>query len=315
MNFADILEGNEALVEVLSGMVRSGRIPHAIMLHEDDGGGAVAIALSFLEQLYSGSGKISKLIHPDVHFIFPVTSGDTTDEYLENWRSLVLSNPLFTEEDLGEALGIETKSSIIAVPQAKAVLDTLSLSALEGGYRSVLVYLPEKFNTEAANRLLKSIEEPEPMTQFVFITHSPEKVLQTIASRCQTLRVIPRIRKSPVNDRYEEILDGVMASLISRNLPSLLEAMDAVADLPSREHAKAFCRFACDRFREMFLCQQNLSNLSCGSEKIDGWASSCSKTFPRAALEIMTRAQSLLERNVNTKIIFTDAADRLYLKI
>ena len=91
MRFADIA-GNEEVVRALAGMVDSGKIPHAIMLHEDDGGGAFPIVQAFLQYVYCKNreggdscgacpscGKVSKLIHPDVHYIYPVNTGSSTE--------------------------------------------------------------------------------------------------------------------------------------------------------------------------------------------------------------------------------------------
>ena len=126
MRFADIT-GNEDVVKALAGMVDSGKIPHAIMLHEDDGGGAFPLAQAFLQYLYcknrSGGdscgscpscGKVSKLIHPDIHYIFPVNTGRSVD-FAAQWRELVQTNPNFTENELGEALGIEGKTALRTV--------------------------------------------------------------------------------------------------------------------------------------------------------------------------------------------------------
>ena len=144
----------QELLHTLCALVDAGKVPHAILLHEEDGGGAVPLALQFLEHLFGEApgGKISKLIHPDVHFVFPTVS--SSKACLPVWRSLVLEHPHFRQEDLTAALGIEGKTAMIAVAEAKEILSTLSLSALEGGYRAVLMYLPEKMNAEAANRLL-----------------------------------------------------------------------------------------------------------------------------------------------------------------
>ena len=321
MRFSEIT-ANEDVLRALSGMVDSGKIPHAIMLHEDDGGGAVGLANAFLQYLYCKSrsdgdscgecpscNRISKLIHPDVHYIFPVNAGNLSVNFAKQWRELVLGNPVFTENDLTEALGIEGKSSLIAVGEAKAMLETLSLSALEGGYRSVVIYLPEKMNQEAANRLLKVIEEPPRLTQFVLITHSPEKILQTIASRCQRIRVMPcsGLRKTRVE--FPEF-DTLMDALVRKDLSAALEASDALAALPSRESAKSFCVFAGERLRDIFLAQQGLS---AADERTGRLASSLKKTFPRTALQAFDRARMLIERNVNLKILFTDLANRLYM--
>lgn len=321
MRFADI-QGNAEVLKALSGMIDSGRIPHAIMFSEPDGGPAWSVAMAYLQYLYCESrtpgdscggcpscNRIGKLIHSDVHYIFPTTSGQSSASLMPQLRELVKDNPHFTEAELGAALGIDSKSSLIPVAEAREVLSQLSLSALEGGWRSVVIYLPEKMNQEAANRLLKSLEEPEPLTQFLLITHAPEKVLQTIASRCLRLQLGGEV-KAPDFDS-PELLDDLMDALLSRDLFAALEAGERIAALPSRENAKAFCKFASDAMRNLFLQQQGLRLASTGSGKASEWAARAPKTFPRAAVAVFDRAYRLVERNVNAKIIFTDMVNRL----
>ncbi|MBR4809228.1 MAG: hypothetical protein IK031_03000 [Bacteroidales bacterium] len=322
MRFSDTNASPEVL-KVLAGMVNSGRIPHAILFSEPDGGPAFSVAMAFLQYLYCHSrgesdscgecpacNRVGKLIHPDIHFVFPVTSPNTSTALMPQFRELALANPRFTEAELGSALGIDSKSSLIAVAEAREVLAQLSLSALEGGWRSVVIFLPEKMNQEAANRLLKAIEEPEPMTQFILITHAPEKVMQTIASRCQHLQLGAEV-KAPEFDS-PELLDELMEALLRKDLYAALEACDRISSLPSRESAKAFCKFASDAMRNLFLSQQGMKLPQTGSGNAAAWASGARKTFPRAAVACFDRAFRLVERNVNAKIIFTDLVNRLY---
>lgn len=331
MRFADIT-GNADVCRALAGMVDSGKVPHALMLHEDDGGGAMSVALAFLQYLYCRQhtegdscdvcptcNKIRKMIHPDVRFVFPVNTGTSLD-YLAQWRQLVLSDPYFTENSLAEALEIEGKSSMIKVEESKGILDMLSLSALERGYRAVVIYLPERMNKEAANRLLKAVEEPPALTQFVLITHSPESVMTTIRSRCQLIRVLPPHRSlaaAPAQER--ELMSGLMQALLSKDLLATLEAADAIGALPSREKAKSFCKFAADRLRYIFLLQQQMDVLAPlpedELEELRLWASKCRKSFPRKGAEALGRAQTMIGRNVNVKIVFTELAGSLFLAI
>ena len=315
MTFDDI-QGNEQVKQALSGMVASGRIPHAIMFHEDDGGGAIAFCHAFLELLF-GSSKVSRMIHLDVHYTFPCVGG-LSEPYLPQWRELVLSNPSFTENDFNEALGFESKSAIIAVPEAKAILNCLAFNPIEGGYKAVVVYLPEKMNADAANRLLKAIEEPVGKTQLLFITHAPEKVLPTISSRCQRIRLVPD-RNVKGNDYIGERMDlfrSLMDSLLARDLGAALDAGEAIASLKSREKMKAFCRFAGDALREVFLLQQGLKDLSAvDNEYLRELAAKCRRTFPRKASEVLDRANMLIDRNVNQKILFCDMVNRMFLMI
>ena len=319
----DEIRGNEDVKRALAGMIDSGRIPHAIMLYENDGCGAISLALGFLEKL-TGSQKVRKLIHPDIHFIFPVTKGSkvstdkpTSESYLAYWRELVSGNPYFLESDLNDALGIEGKSSLIAIAEAKFIIDKLSFHSLEGGWKAVVVYLPEKMNAEAANKLLKAIEEPSGKTQFLLVTHSPEKVLPTIYSRCQSIRIMPVTRETlSGGDDYAEdetFFRMLMEALVARDLSSALEVGELLSARTDREKAKSFCKFASDRLRRIFLLQQGLEDLASADGSLSELASKVKKTFPRRALEHLSRANALVERNVNLKILFTDLVDKLYI--
>lgn len=301
----DRIRGNSDVVKALVDMVDSGRIPHALMLYENDGCGAMLFALAFLERLM-GSQKVHKLIHPDIHFVFPVTKGNkvktdkpTSELYLQYWRELLLRHPYFLESDLDEALGIVGKSSVIAVAEAHKIIDRLSIGALEGGYRAVLIYLPEKMNGETANKLLKFIEEPPASTQFVLVTHAPEGVLPTISSRCMGIRIGPMLREeiqdvlvaeyaadseqarsaaetaggsvgravlAMAQDGEQgseaELFCDLMKALISKNLSESLDLGDKIASLPSREKAKSFCRFCGEAFRKILMIQQGLPQIS-----------------------------------------------------
>ena len=327
MTFAQV-QGNTEVKRALTGMVDAGRVPHAILFHEEDGGGAFPLTLAFLQYLFckhrSGGdscgacpscGKISRLIHPDVHIVFPTAANALSEQYMEPLRRLVAENPAFRETELSEALGIEGKNSLIAVAESRRLLEKLSLSALEGGYRAVVIYLPERLNAEAANRLLKMIEEPPQQTQFVLIAHQLDKVLTTIASRCQRIRIQPAGPLAAAEFSESELLDDLMDALLGKDLLGALEVSERIASLPSRESAKAFCIFAADRLRQVFLCQQGVEGAGQISPQARDWAARCRKTFPREALSVLDRAQTLIGRNVNLKILFADMADRMYLLI
>ena len=183
-----------------------------------------------------------------------------------------------SRDELYAAIGIEGKQSLISVNEARSILDKLSLSAVEGGYRTVVVYLPEKMNQQAANALLKMVEEPPEKTLFLLVTLQPEKVLTTIFSRCLFLRVRPFSREedraihakegaetTEMADLFHDLLDA----LVRKDLLGALEAADAVADLGSREKQKRFCRVASEGLRNIFLLQQGLPDLAdlLGDEK------------------------------------------------
>ena len=170
-------------------------------------------------------------------------------------------------------------------------------------------------NAEAANRLLKMIEEPPLQTQFLLIAHQPEKVLTTISSRCQRIRIQSGGAAPEAEFADAALMDELMASLLAKDLLGALDVADRIASLPSRESAKAFCAHAAERLRQVFLVQQGVWLSGEVSPEAQRWAGQCRKTFPREALAVLDRAQTLIGRNVNLKILFADMADRMYLLI
>lgn len=341
------ITGNEALKGTLRSMADSGRVPHAMLLYENDGCGATALALAFLQYLNCGARaggeacgecpscrQMAKLIHPDVHFVFPVNKSakvsedkPVSDSFLPYWRTLVLDNPYFREEDLQEALGIEGKKGEIALGEAKSIISKMSLTAVEDGYKAVLCYLPEKMNPTAANKLLKLVEEPPEKTVFVFVTHAPEKMMQTVFSRCQSMRVLPLTKEESARIRGEErpneeffpMVSSLLDAVARRDLLSALETGEAAAALPSREKQKMFCTYLSGCLRRIFLLGQ-------GQEELAGIFPEESAFYRTASLRFgapfcmkaetaIDRTVSLIDRNVNSKILFCDLVDRIFVAI
>ena len=351
MRFADVI-GNAEVAKALVSMADSGRVAHAMLMYENEGCGALALALAYLQYLNcadrSGGDscgecpscrQISKLIHPDVHYVFPVNKGPKTTEdkptsesYIHYWRELALANPYFTEADLQKAIGIESKSGLIAVAEAKSIINKVSLTSVADGYKAVILYLPEKMNQETANRLLKMVEEPPEKTLFIFITHSPEKVLQTIFSRCQSIRVMPLSKEeaekvkamNPFDDneeydRFMELFADLMRALAAGDLQAALECGEIIAALESREKQKAFCTFAARCIRKIFMLQQNLPQLADVAQHEQEFyaemASRCGKGFCVRTITNIDNVVAMIDRNVNSKILFCDLVNRMYLGI
>jgi DNA polymerase-3 subunit delta' len=326
----DVSSSNAQVAAALRQMAESGRIPHAMLFHENDGGGAFPLIIDFLDEVYGHNPRVKKLIHPDVHFVFPVAGPSekkpVSDQFLGPWRELLQENPCFFENELYAAIGIEGKQGLISVNEARSILDKLSLSAVEGGYRTVVMYLPEKMNQQAANALLKMIEEPPENTLFLLVTLQPEKVMTTIFSRCLFMRVLPfsreedraiHAKEGAETTEFADLFHDLLNAVVRKDLLGALETADAVADLGSREKQKRFCKIAGEGLRNIFLLQQGLPDLAdiLGDERpfYEEMAAKLRKTFSRQALAALDRALLLLERNVNQKILFTDLVNRLYM--
>lgn len=351
MRFSEII-GNAEVAKALSSMADNGRVAHAMLLYENEGCGAMALALAYIQYLNCSNPsdgdscgecpscrQMSKLIHPDVHFVFPVNKGPrttddkpTSESYIKYWRELVLANPYFKEADLQKAIGIESKNGLIAVAEARSIITKLSLTAVADGYKAVVFYLPEKMNQETANRLLKMVEEPPEKTIFIFITHAPEKVLQTIFSRCQSIRVLPLSKEetekvkelNPFDDKEEyvffrDLFSDLMNAVVERDLMTALECGESLAALESREKQKAFCAFASECVRKIFLVQRKMPQLAVISSDEEEFYSSiaarCGGRFCTSAVAEIEKVVAMIDRNVNSKILFTDLVNRMFLSI
>lgn len=351
MRFADVI-GNASVAAALSTMADNGRVAHAMLLYENEGCGAIALALAYVQYLNCSNPvegdscgecpscrQMAKLVHPDVHFVFPVNKGPktsddkpTSESYLKYWRELVIADPYFSEADLQKAIGIESKNGLIAVAEAKSIISKLSLSSVSGGYKAVIFYLPEKMNQETANRLLKMVEEPPAQTIFLFITHAPEKVLQTIFSRCQSIRVLPLTKEEQVavdslrpkeedddESVFLDLFSDLLRSVVSRDLSAAIECGEAIAALDSREKQKAFCSYAATCIRKIFMLQQKLPQIAFVSDEESEFylemASKCPKGFCVRTVANIEKVVAMIDRNVNSKILFCDLVNRMFMNI
>lgn len=207
MRFADVI-GQEDVKRILRSQVKADRLPHALLLAGDTGYGTLALALALASYIMcehhednDSCGhcpeciKTDKLIHPDMHFSFPVikksSSSTTSDTYIKEWLTQLGSDKYFDLNDWLRVIGTENKQAIIPDDEADNIIRKLSLSAYEGGWKVMIIWLPEKMNGSAANTLLKTLEEPSPKTLFILCAEHPELLLDTIVSRTQRIDVPP----------------------------------------------------------------------------------------------------------------------------
>ncbi len=185
-----------------------------------EGSGNLAIARAFVQYLFckersetdscgqcSNCIKIGKLSHPDVHWVYPVAntaevkSKAKSDDFASNWRNLLTHNPFLTYTDWVEELEIENKQAQIGVEESGEILRKLSLKAYEGGFRVAVIWLPEKMNISASNKLLKVLEEPPEGVVFILVPESTDAILPTILSRVQFVKI-----SAPSNDEMVNYL-------------------------------------------------------------------------------------------------------------
>lgn len=207
MLFRDIV-GQEDVKQQLRLSVREGRIPHASLFYGPTGVGKLQLALAYAQYLNCAHRtdedscgqcptclQYQKMQHPDLHLAFPIVksdAGDTCDDFVGQFRSLVMEQGYFDLDDWHRQLGVETKQSAIYEKESSEILRKLSLKSFGDGYKVMIIWQPEKMNTVCANKLLKLLEEPPEKTVFVLVSDQPELLLATILSRVQQV-AIPRL--------------------------------------------------------------------------------------------------------------------------
>ncbi|PWI29811.1 DNA polymerase III subunit delta' [Flavobacteriaceae bacterium LYZ1037] len=209
MLFSEIL-GQEHIKTHLTQSADHGRVPHAQLFVGPEGSGTLPMAIAYAQYILcknvagentgeneSCNLKFNNLSHPDLHFAFPVATNDkvkrhpVSSMFLEEWRELLKEQPYGNLFDWYKKLGVENKQGQIGVDEATEVVKSLALKAYEGGYKVMLIWMAEKMNTSAANKLLKLIEEPPNKTVFILISEDEEQIINTIRSRCQVLHFPP----------------------------------------------------------------------------------------------------------------------------
>jgi DNA polymerase-3 subunit delta' len=206
MNFSKI-PGQKDIIEKLIRSVHEERVSHAQLFAGPEGCGSMALALAYarfiscenrLESDSCGTCKscvkYEKMIHPDLHFVFPVIKGKkatdpVSDNYLEEWREFVKKSPFFTLNNWLDTIEVGNAQGLIFASEASEIIKKLSLKTFESDFKIMIIWLPEKMHPSAANKLLKMIEEPPEKTLFLLVSEEPDKVIPTILSRCQLVKI------------------------------------------------------------------------------------------------------------------------------
>jgi DNA polymerase III subunit delta' len=202
MLYEQIIGQREAKGRLIK-MVNEQRVPHALLFSGKEGSGNLPAALAFAQHLFckepSASGscglcascnKVSKLIHPDLHFVFPIAKSKdvkSSNDLIKEFREAFLQQPYLSLNDWFNELSAENKQPIIPVEESSDILRKLSYTSYEGSYKIMVIWQPEKMNAESANKLLKILEEPPDQTIFVLVSTQPDQLLATIFSRVQQI--------------------------------------------------------------------------------------------------------------------------------
>ena len=267
MQFKDII-GQEELKRHLIRSVDQGRVSHAQLFKGAAGQGSLALAVAYFQYLccrhrHDGDScgecpdcrQIAALAHPDLHLVFPVNkqgkkSGEKmlSDEFLPLFRALFEERGgYFAPREWYERLDLgKTLKGMISAAEADEMIRKLSFKSFEADYKAMLIWLPETMNEEAANKILKILEEPWEKTLFLLVTEQPTRLLPTILSRTQEVTV-GRIEKEVLARiaTTEGVSDPLqarnMARLSDGDLLELRHLLTGESDQQRKENFDLFC--------------------------------------------------------------------------
>lgn len=280
MLFSEVI-GQQEVKNHLIKSVNEQRIPHAQLFLGDEGVGALPLALAYAQYINcenrslsdscgvcASCQKYNKLIHPDLHFVYPVIKSGSkkavSDVFLDKWRPTVLATPYMNLNTWLQTLGAENKQGGIFVDESDEILRKLSLKTYESEYKIMIIWMAEKLRPEPANKLLKILEEPPAKTVFLLISQDSGQLLTTILSRCQLIK-IPRIDSRSLSE-----------ALVQRRLVEASQ-VERVARLASGNYLKAIEtieisdeeKYNFDKFVQwMRLCWNWYNGTSNGREKV-----------------------------------------------
>ena len=292
MRFADIT-GQEELKAHLVRSIDSGRISHAQLFTGAAGAGTLPLAIAYVQYLnctnrHNGDScgecpscrKIAALAHPDLHFVFPVNkqgkkSGEVvrSDDFIDDWRDIVASTEgYFSPQEWFDRLDLgKTLKGMISAKETDEIIRKLSFKSFEAEYKTMIIWLPETMNEEAANKILKILEEPWDKTLFILVTERADRLLQTIISRTQEVavpRLKPEVLEQVVRSAGESDEAKVrnVARLANGDLCELRRLMAGATDDVRHESFEMFCalmRFSYnDRHLELITWAEEIAQLT-----------------------------------------------------
>lgn len=366
MQFKDIQGHGEIKAQLIS-TVRENRVSHAQLFFGPEGNGGLALAIAYAQYLNctdrtaedscgecANCRKYQKYIHPDLHFSYPFFAKhreDTAATFIQTWREALQKNPYLGMEDWRAHSEVDNKQANINIAEAHDIIKKLSLKAFEAEYKVLIMWLPEYLDKQG-NALLKLIEEPPEKTLFLLVSENTDRILTTILSRTQLVKILPY--------QTGEIVDFLQANtglaadqaaeiaLMSEGNIALAQRLSAELEEPffglmvqwlryvvtdsgrsfitysetelaglDRENQKSFLRYTISMMRAAVLEKSGVGVLQPLSGRAKDFVQKFSAAYSLSQIEEMIEqleeAIFHIERNANAKLLFLDLSLRLVL--
>ena len=355
MTFDEVI-GQERTAQRLLQLLQARRMPHALMLCGPEGCGKLALGLALASHLLDNSRLLHNWEHPDLHFSYPVvrpadassTTMITSDDYVREWRTRILQSPYLSMEQWLTCMKAGNQQAVIYEAESDALTRKLSMKSSQGGYKVVLMWLPERMNEACANKLLKLLEEPPQQTVFILVCEEPDRLLETIRSRVQRVDV-PRVKEEAIAAalvtqrgleetaarrvahfaegswlKAVEVLEAdserrllfdmfrqLMRLAYARNLKDLKKWEETVSTF-GRERQRRMLTYFSSMVRENFMSNFGERELCYMSDEEEAFASKFSRFVNEAnvieMMELLQQAYVEIGQNVSAKTVFYDLA-------
>ena len=367
MRFAEVT-GHDEIGSRLRAGVQAGRVAHAQLFNGPEGNGTLGLALAYARYLHCtnrapedscGTCKsclsYNSLQHPDLHWSFPFFKRDgaeqsTSQPFQAAWRERILSGTYFGQTEWLSAIGADRKQLFISVQEALEINRKLGLKSFQGGWKVLILWLPETMRVDTANKMLKLIEEPTDQTVMLFVSERFDQLLATIRSRVQAIRV-PRLTDREAAHALVEgfgwettqaaeiapIAEGNLAAAMrmidaegtedgalfidwmracyAHDTPSLLSLSDDFAK-PGREGMKRFVRYALHMIRQCIVGNYGTMDLvrltTAERQFAKNFASFIHHGNVLQIQELLENAHRDIAGNVNGRLVFFDLSARVH---
>ena len=308
MLFRDIV-GQEDIKEELFRGHKKGRIPHCQLFYGPKGCGSLPLAIAYARMVLCGEEafsnqacnlRVSELKHPDLHFIFPVANNQEiktkaiSANFLPQWRSFLHSNSYASLYDWFLSIGIENKQGKIGKDEVFDLVKKMSLKSYEGGWKVAIIWMAERMNLSATNKLLKLIEEPPEKTLFLFVSEDIRSLADTLISRCQKIELKPLSLKKMSKALVQKGYSKEEAS--SASVKSTGNFNEALKIVSNKEDEKMFEEWFLSWVRSAFAVRKNkeaVLDLVAWSKNISKAGRETQKSFLSYSLDLFR--QSLLK--------------------
>lgn len=326
MRFGNIHGLEETKKHLISSAQRN-HVAHAQLFSGVEGSALLPMALAFASYLNcenptdtdscgecGSCSKSYKYIHPDIHFVFPVSSTEkitgkevVSKSYLPAWRNFLIDNPYGNTVDWAIAFGGENKQLNISRQESREMIDALSLKAFEGKYKIMIIWMPELMHPAAANGILKILEEPAAKTVFLLVSPQKEQLLKTIRSRTQLIRIPPFTNTELIHLLVNEY---TIESTKAKQLAHLADGSLRTALMIHQEADINLHTMFIDWMRNCFA--HNFIELSSDAEKFASLAKSAQKTLLLYGLEILR--ESLVAGQEEDKLLRMTGDEKIFVK-